>query len=115
MIGLSTIEASTNAPVVFEEAAQTQLRQAGPRASRVATLDGGCVVVHGGAPNCDRAFFISATLTESQAEALWALYAAETVLHLSCADGYFSGYINDIKIDNGDLSMTFYVKEKLSS
>lgn len=115
MISLSTTTNQTNGTVTFEELPSSVLRRATARASRVATLDGGCVVIHGGVADCDREFYVAARLTEAQATSVWAIYEAGTNIWLSCSEGAFLGYIAELALDNGNLSMSFRVKEKLSS
>jgi len=115
MIGLSTQETQTDGAIIFHEKATSELRRASPRASRVATLDGNAEVIHAGVSEGDRIFRIYADLTEEEAATVWAIYSAGTMIHFSCSEGFFLGYIQTLKLDNGALQLTFYVKERLSS
>ena len=79
--------------------------------TRTATLDGGAVIDHRGFSDGDRAFEIEANLTAAEADALWYMHRNETLLHISCPEGFFTGAISEIKADGGRLKMTFLAKE----
>jgi len=114
MIGLATVETQADGAVVIYEKATTTLREAQPRASRVATLDGGCVVIHGGVSVGDRVFRVEAEVSAEQEALVWSVYEAGANIHFACVLGHYLGYIADLKCENGALKLTFYVKEKLT-
>jgi len=115
MISISTQATQDDGSVIFEENRKSELRVGYPRASRVATLDGGSEIVHSGVSEGDRIFRVYADLTEEEAATLWAIHNAGTLVHLSCREGFFLGLIQNLKLDNGALTLTFYVKARLST
>lgn len=114
MISISTVEAFEIGAVVFHDDPRSTFLESAPRASRVATLDGGSQVIHGGVCEGDRTFRIYGELSEADTVKLWAIHFLGENVHLSCKVGFFLGYIESLHVDNGDLRMTFNVKEKLS-
>lgn len=116
MIGISTITANTDGDIVIYETPDSKLLDLQPRISRVATLDGGAVLTHSGFAHGDRTLAIKATdISEADAAKLRSLVENETLLYFSLSDGFFSGMIQRLVIDNGALQMTVLLKEKLSS
>jgi hypothetical protein len=114
MIGLATQETQENGAIVFCENPKTELRKMSPRATRVATLDGNSQVIHSGVSEGDRIFRVYADLTEDETDTIQSIYSAGQLIHLACREGLFLGYISELKLDKGDLRLTFYVKERLS-
>ena len=110
MISITTIAVGDPDGVLFYENIDTVLMDTPPRVSRSATLDGGSVVDHRGFCDGDREFKIKAQLTEDQAEDLWNIYRSETLVNISCGEGFFQGAISRMKLDGGRLEMTFLVK-----
>jgi hypothetical protein len=85
------------------------------RISRVATLDGGCVISNNGITDSDRTFnFTARQVPEGVRLSLWAFFQNETLVHLSCPEGVFSGYLEKVKIQNTDVAVSFLVYEKLT-
>ena len=97
--------------VLFQEAHDSELRNETSRVFRTPTLDGGAVVDHRGFSDGDRTFKIKAKLDEDTADDLWYLFRTETLLNISCSEGFFEGAISDMKAPNGNLELTFLVKE----
>jgi len=114
MIGLATQETQTDGAVVIYERANSELKRYQPRASRVALLDGTSEVIHSGVSDGDRIFRVYADVTEEEAAKIKSIYDAGQMIHFSCSEGFFLGYISDVRLDNGDLRLTYYVKERLS-
>ena len=85
------------------------------RISRVATLDGGCVISNNGITDSDRTFkFTARQVPEDVRLSLWAFFQNETLVLLSCPEGVFSGYLEKVKIQNSDVAVFFLVYEKLT-
>ncbi len=64
------------------------------RISRVATLDGGCVISNNGITDSDRTFkFTAKKVPEDVRLSLWVFFQNETLVLLSCPEGVFSGHI----------------------
>lgn len=111
MISITTIESKAIDGVLFYELPGSAFRNTPPRLTRTATLDGGAVLDHRGFSNGDRAFEIEATIDKTTADNLWYMHRNETLLHIACAEGFFTGSISQMKVDGGRLKMTFLVKE----
>lgn len=116
MIGLSkqTQDATTGAIIINEKPSQSVINKSSPRVSRIATLDGGCVIDHKGYSDSDRTFDIRAELDETDASTVWGL-KSETLLNISTREGFFSGVISRIQTDNGELVLQLLTKERLSA
>ncbi len=113
MISLSTIEATGYDTVVIYESPNSVLTDGGARISRMATLDGGVVIDHFGFVHGDRTFDIEARVDEAQAAIITQMRNNESLMHLSCAEGFFSCVVASCRIDNGDLILSVFIKEKL--
>lgn len=113
MIGISAIEATGDHVVIYENL-DSDLSTMTARVTRSQTLDGGAVITHSGVSHGDRTLRIRAKLDEADAATLTAIHEDETLLYLSAPDGFFSGAIESLKIDGGDLTLSFLIKEKLS-
>ena len=100
----------------FEEnPAKTDLYNASARVSRSATLDGGVSITHSGLVHGDRTLSIYATIDAATESTLKSINETDTLIYLSCKEGYFSGVIDRLRIQGGVMTMTFLVKEKLSA
>ena len=115
MIGINTVVTQTNGSIVIYELAKSSFRESTARVQRTATLDGGVVLNHNGFSNGDSTFRILARLSEADSDIVWDLYALGTNVYLSCPEGYFLGAMKSLNIDNGDMVLTFLVKEKKSA
>jgi len=109
MISITTKTAETIDGVFLEELPSSVFRNAAARVVRTPTLDGGAVIDHRGFSEYDREFTIRAVLDEQTANDLWEIYRAETLVNLSCREGFFSGTISNMVIDGGLLTLTFLV------
>jgi len=90
-------------------------RDGSRRISRTATLDGGAVITDGGVTDADRSFdFTAIQALEDTIETLWAMFQAEDLVHLSCPEGVFSGYLQRVKITASGVNISFMVYEKLT-
>ena len=102
---------STIGAVVFKYSAESEVYISQPRVKRTATLDGGAVFDHQGYSVADRTVDIRAKVTEAEAANIWALFEDATYMILHTAAGSFYGAISDLRIDRGDMRLTFLVKE----
>lgn len=116
MVGISTITANVDGDIVIDAKDDSEIYNLVPRVSRVSTLDGGVVLTHSGFAHGDRTLRINAeNMSESDCSKLRTLVENETLMHFSIEDGFFSGMVESMRIDNGKLSMTVLLKEKLSA
>jgi hypothetical protein len=100
----------------FEENAdKSDLYNASARVSRSATLDGGVSITHSGLVHGDRTLSIYATIDAATESTLKSINETDTLIYLSCREGYFSGVIDRLRIHGGSMNLTFLVKEKLSA
>lgn len=97
--------------VIFKYRPESEVYVSQPRVKRTATLDGGVVIDHQGYAVGDRTLDIRARVTETEAANLWSLYQDATYLILHTQEGSYYGAISDLRIDRGDLRLTFLVKE----
>lgn len=111
MVSITTIESKAIDGVLFDESPKSVFRDTPPRVNRTATLDGGAVLDHRGFSDGDRIFKIAAEVTEAIADDLWYMHRNETLLNISCPEGFFTGSIQDLKADGGRLEMVFLVKQ----
>ena len=100
---------------MIKPTAKTSLKNASNRISRVATLDGGAVINHDGFSESDRSLRIKALLNKTCSDLLWNIFTTETMLQLSMEEGFYLMAIERMNIDNGKLSATILIKEKISS
>jgi hypothetical protein len=110
MVSISTLEIdSSYSNVLFYELPTSRFRDTSARVVRTKTLDGGSVIDHRGVSDGDRAFNIQAELDQAIADALEYIHENNTILNISCPKGFFSGAISSLRIENGNLEMTFLV------
>ena len=112
MIGLSKITQSTdNAAIIIKNLPRSRINDSVSRVSRSATLDGGAHIEHLGYSDSDRTLEIYSQLTESEKNAIWDFYKSETMINISCSDGFFYGAIDSLKVDNGKMKLILLIKE----
>ena len=112
MIVVSTITSNTSGSIpIRENQIRTTLRDGRARVSRVGTLDGSVVITNNGYAAGDLTFTVAAQISESDADALWALYKTETKLVLACEAGCFYGAIDRLRVDRGNLRLVFLVED----
>lgn len=115
MIGISTITANASGSIVIHETPESEIRTLDARVSRIATLDGGAVIVNSGASDSDRTLFVKSLITETEETILKDIFEGGALVHISTDIGFFSGAISRFKPDNGELEMTILTKAKLSA
>ena len=107
-----TIEAGTHITLTC---LQNDTRQNTRRIAKTATLDGSSVIVDSGYSDSDRSLrFEAQNVTQADRDSLWAMFEDESLLHLACPEGLFSGYLEVVKIENAEVSFTFSVYSKLA-
>lgn len=111
MIAISTVTAGLT--VIIRELASSKLKEKTARISRTATLDGGVYIEHGGYTDGDRTLRVEAVVDAVQEAALKTIFEGQTLVTISMDDGLFLGAIQYMAVDNGDLKMTIYIKEKV--
>ena len=112
MISFSTIELGVS--ILFRISAPA-IQENTKRLSRVSTLDGGCVFSYAGFFEADRTFIFEGTnVPKDICDDLWAFFKAESLVCLACDNGVFTGYIHNLKVVSGTMSLTFLVYQKLT-
>jgi hypothetical protein len=100
---------------VFLDMNTAPAREGNRRLSRTATLDGGAVITDGGVTDADRTMeFTTAQAPEDTRETLWVMFQSQDLVHLSCQEGVFSGYLQRVKITDSGVNISFMVHEKLT-
>jgi hypothetical protein len=112
MIGLS--EQMHGISLVIHERMDSELDKYPARVSRSATLDGGAVIVHSGLSHGDRTLRIRADLSQTDAATLLTLHGAEALINIAMPDGFYSGAIERLDINKGQIDMTILIESKLS-
>ncbi|VVS95357.1 hypothetical protein [Desulfoluna spongiiphila] len=112
MISITHIIVGSDPPFVVEELPSSSHGTLNSRVSRVATLDGGSVMVNSGVSESDRTITIEAEITEAQGIALEAMRARSPLVNMSTRNGFYYGAIDGISYDNGVLKLTFLVRAK---
>lgn len=113
MVSITSLTGS-NDGVIFEELTESTFKKIQPRIAKSMTLDGGVFIDHRGVANGDREFSIKAILDETTAAALQNLHENETLVNISCIQGFYLGAISYLAIDNGNLDMTFWVSDSVT-
>ncbi|MDO9112046.1 MAG: hypothetical protein Q7U40_15410 [Desulfatirhabdiaceae bacterium] len=112
LISISAINAGD---FLFLDTNTAPAREGSRRLSRTATLDGSAVITDGGVTDADRGFdFTTTQVPEDIREALWAMFQREDLVHLSCPEGVFAGYLQRVKITASDVKISFMICEKLT-
>jgi len=115
MIAISTMTQNISGSLVLYEDESSDFEDYSTRVSRTKTLDGGVHINHSGFSHGDRTFIVIAKITEAEGVIAKNIQQTETLIWISCKEGFFSGVIESIKIDGMDLTMSIMIKEKLSS
>lgn len=114
MIVISTIEYDHDGSVFLNELPESDLDARPARVSRVATLDGGSVLVHSGVTDSDRKFSIEARTTEEVERNLGRIFGKYTVLNFASRSGFYTGSIELLNSVEGVFRLSFLVKNKLA-
>ena len=112
LISFSSIDSGD---FIFLDMALAPPREGSRRLTRTATLDGRAVITDGGVTDADRSFDFTATqVPEDIRETLWAMFMGQDLVHLSCPEGVFAGYLQRVKITTLGVNIGFMVYEKLT-
>jgi hypothetical protein len=111
MICISKLTQDINGSILFEEAADSKTSVYRARVRKTATLDGGVFIDHQGYAPGDNTIEISARVTEAQETALVSILQNETFVNISTRGGFFKGVISSLRAFNGEIKMTFEIKE----
>ena len=115
MISITTKTFDIIGEALFDPDHTSDLRSNTRRASRTATLDGGCEIVDQGYSDADRTLEVRKQgVSEDLGDRLWYLFRTYSLLHFSMPDGFYSGTIKSLEIREGSLSMRVLIKERLS-
>lgn len=114
MIGIATITSNSAGAVLINDKRKSEDKKASARINRTKTLDGGVCIVHNGFSHGDRTVSIKATITQTDADALWTIFQDETLVMFSNDEGCFDAYINNLTIDGGQVTIEIYLSAKLS-
>lgn len=96
--------------IVINEMNNSKLYDGAARVSRTKTLDGSVVIDHRGVVAGDRTINIKCELTADEETILRALFENETIVNISTKDGFFSGAIERMRGDHGDIELNFLIK-----
>jgi len=110
-IGIKNITQDAGSAVLIKDDSLSEIKVSKARVMRTATLDLGTVIDNQGYAVGDRIIRIIAKVSESDETKLWNLYKDNLYLLVSTRDGIFYGSVDEMKIDRGQLDMTFLVKE----
>ena len=103
---------TTAGAVLFDLRNDSEIYVSQPRVKRTATLDGGAVIDHQGYASGDRTIQIRARLTAEKADQVWTMHKDETLLMVHTHEGSYYGAISDLRLDSGDMRLTFLAKEE---
>lgn len=103
---------STTGAIIFDLRGDSEVYVSQPRVKRTATLDGGAVIDHQGYSAGDRTIEVRARLTAEKAEQIWSMHKDETLLMVHTHEGSYYGAISDLRLDRGDMRLTFLTKEE---
>lgn len=113
MISITPATGSSS-PFIIKELPSTSFGTLNSRVSRVATLDGGSVIINSGVTEGDRAITVEAEITKAQGIDIEAMRAVSPMVYMSTKRGFYYGAIGGLSIDNGNLKLTFLVNQKIS-
>jgi len=84
------------------------------RLSRSATLDGGSVITDSGYSDSDRTYeFEINNVSQTVSAALWNFFKTESLINMTCPEGFFTGYIERMSIEGESVSISFMVYESI--
>ena len=116
MVSFSTPTYDLDGVVLFHAGPRSELKTNDRRVTRTPTLDGGCEILDQGFSDSDRTLVIKRLRTPKDLEdALWYLFRTYGELNVSIQEGVFSGAIKSISVIEGELTLRFLVKDKLSA
>lgn len=115
MIAISTPTFDLNGSLVIKDYdPATDISSLSRRVSRTATLDGGCEIEDKGLSHGDRTFSIQFPASLTDANALKYLVESYLLLKIATAEGMFTGAVENLRINAGEITATIFIKEKLT-
>jgi hypothetical protein len=115
MVSISPPTFDIVGPLLIQEDATSNMVSESRRVSRTATLDGGVAISDMGYAHGDRTFQIKIkNATRELIEKASYLHRNYPYLILANYEGVFLGAVASLALRNGELSITYLVKEKLT-
>lgn len=102
-------------PVIDTALPKTELNSVSRRVSRVATLDGGSVIIDSGAGESDRTLRVEIANTPENKSCLYSLQRYFGLIVCCCEVGSFLGAISDLAVDGNKITVTYIVESRLDS
>ena len=112
MISISMIVSDVDGSFILNNTQKCDFGHRPSRISRVATLDGGAVIVNSGISHGDRTFSIESRVSKADMEAFGYIYETSAAVMVVISDGLFYGVISDFEDKNGLLKATILIKNK---
>jgi len=112
MISISMTTFNTSGHVTIMDTSNCNFGKKPARVSRVATLDGGAVIIHSGVSHGDKTFILDSRINETQETAINYIHNNATSVLVSCSEGVFLGAISDLETYKGKLKATILIKSK---
>ena len=107
---------SSEIVIANEDIVDSNKIEISPRISRVATLDGSSVISNFGSSHSDRTIIITLKNVPSDAESSLRRMAINAVtVTLSNREGVFTGKIEKFTSNNGEVSISFMVQNKITA
>jgi len=115
MISISAPTFDLDGSLLLRGSARSDLFSQSRRVSRTATLDGGVYLDDMGFTHGDRTLRITVKADSLKTiDALAYLHRTYAQLMVATIEGVFLGAISQISVTNGDIIITYLVKEKLT-
>jgi len=108
MVSITT-QASSEYVVKIKENPNSKIKDFYRRVSRIATLDGGSVVIDSGYTDTDRTLTIEGRITEAQKTMLEYMIENYPLWNVSAKGEFFSCSPNRMTCDNGKLYLTLLI------
>jgi len=113
-LSISSALFDLNSPVELEILPTSSLQEISRRVTRTPTLDLGVSITDNGFSHGDRTMKIQARVSEAMAGILAYLIQTYSLLTFSLPEGIFSGVIGNYINDNGSISFSILISEKLN-
>jgi hypothetical protein len=115
MFVISTITYHEAGSVVFRRIRNSKsAADASRRISRTQTLDGGVVLIDSGCSEGDRTFELYSSGMRERWLIARELFLQQPLVYLSVDEGFYSGVIEKIQLQDGKLYIKFLPKEKIA-
>jgi len=111
MIGLSKRTQDAAGAIIIDETNQSKIYDVRARISRAETLDGGVVIDHLGVVDGDRTILIKCVVSAADEDIIRSLCENETLINITISDGAYTGAIESLSGDDGNLALSIFLKE----